>query len=88
MRINNGVFALTFIGLMLITGYSLYNMNTFMSIEATCHDEFAMIAKCKCAPCTEIFFNLFGEKTMNTYCTQKIYPEQPHNNILNFSTLS
>jgi len=60
MEISNTALTIAFCCCVLAIGYSLYNINHFMPIEATCQDEFAMINKCGCVPCNPGLINLFN----------------------------
>ena len=59
MKITNLTILLAFLCLILIAGFTLWNIHAFMPVEATCHDEFDLINKCGCVPCNSKLIEYF-----------------------------
>jgi len=77
MEITNKHILVSFIILIVITLLTLNNIRTFMPIEKTCEDDFAMINKCGCIPCDNGLIKFLG----NTNTCQNIVQKsdlKPH----------
>jgi len=61
MEIRNSWVPVTFILLLIVLGFTLYNINNFMVKEKKCESSFEIIDKCGCIP-SENMAKLFNTK--------------------------
>ena len=56
--IDKGIIFL-FFALLLLVGFTLYNIFSFMPVINACEDEFAITERCKCLPCDSDLVQFF-----------------------------
>lgn len=60
MEVSNKVLVITFLCVLVLTGFTVMNIFNFMPDLSTCEDEFALIDRCGCVPCVSSIQNLFN----------------------------
>jgi len=80
MEIKFKAIVFSFFCLLVIMGYTLFNIFAFMSVEKTCEDDFELINRCGCVPCDNSLRQVFNKPDLCSNYTSELNLSKISNN--------